>query len=113
MENLDKHMFSNILNHLFPGILIRKTSGDVIYCNNSAAEYFNADVSKLLSCHGDFLLKEGYVDHSFTDIVLQTKKSITYQQNTASEKKSNQLYRSNFGQKRKGSLCDGAIFFSR
>ncbi|MEG0156233.1 MAG: sigma 54-interacting transcriptional regulator, partial [Anaerovoracaceae bacterium] len=85
--NLDKEQLNTILTKLTDGLLISDSSGNILFCNEAIASYYNLTRTKLLTMKNYDLLEQGLIDHSFTALVLSTKKPITYEQQCKSGEK--------------------------
>lgn len=69
-----------ILENLTNGILVYNNEGFLVYCNNALCELYNVASSEILGKTWKDLKSHGYIDNSFVDLVITTKKKITYLQ---------------------------------
>lgn len=87
MDFINKQTSLNIFHNMSTGILIRDTSGNTLFCNQTMAKYFQSDVSTIMKYQGNELLEQGFFDKSHFDIAVRTKKEIYYEQKIVSGKK--------------------------
>lgn len=69
-----------ILNTLSEGIIITDPNGNILYCNNAAAENYKMHPSKLLHHNINTLLENSIVDQCYNELALSTSKTVTYEQ---------------------------------
>lgn len=72
--------YSLILEHLHDGILVFNNEGIIVFCNNALCNLYNVSPSEIIGKTSQELIDNKYVDHSFTDLVISTKKKLTYVQ---------------------------------
>lgn len=76
--------FLRILDCLDDGILIFDEHQIIVFCNKAASQLYQLTESEIMGKCGQDLVEKGYLDHSFSHLAFDTKKSVTYEQTTKS-----------------------------
>lgn len=79
--------YNLILENLTNGILVYNNEGFLVYYNHWICDLYNVASFEILGKTGKDLQSHGYIDNSFVDLVMTTKKKITYLQLSRKGKK--------------------------
>ena len=75
-----EEQLNEIFNILSDGVLVTDPEGNIVFCNEKAAQNYQLPRAKLLGSPISFLLEGGFVDQSFWKLAVSAKKPVTYEQ---------------------------------
>ncbi|KGM96305.1 sigma 54-interacting transcriptional regulator [Clostridium botulinum] len=81
-ENNSKNFFDTIIRNSFDEIFVTDKNGIAIFCNDAFEKHYGIPKNEIIGKHVSYVCDNGYVDKILIDVVMETKKSITYEQKT-------------------------------
>jgi PAS domain S-box-containing protein len=81
-----ENLFDLATNNINLGIFLTNKSGELIYCNDSFSNIYGLDKKDILGKNLNLLVKNNYADNPLLDLVIKTKKQISYNETTESGK---------------------------
>lgn len=86
-SQLDLEQFKNILNHSFDELFVINSKGEVVYVNEASVNNYGLNPEEIVGKTIYDLQKDGYYYPLIAPVVLQSKKTATFEQETIVGKK--------------------------